>query len=145
MCAEARLHWVAEALFATGVADRIDGGVDNAVVLCRVAMGNGAFASPKCRRTSKVFVDALQPWRPVCHHLYGPVFRQKATLLLMICRRLSSRPWDDERVQLPVEMWLCIISHMSRKAEDGSVEHGDDEPDGRVVVSAVPAERLALQ
>jgi hypothetical protein len=143
MCAEARLHWVAETLFASGVADRVDGGVDNAVVLFRAATGKGAFASPKCRRTSKVFMDALLPWRPACHPLFGPRFRQKATLLLMVCRRLRSRPWDDERPQLPVEMWLCVISHMSRRAEDGVVDGDDDGDAGRIVVSAVPAERPA--
>eukprot|EP00037_Helgoeca_nana_P010518 m.92832 g.92832 ORF g.92832 m.92832 type:complete len:462 (-) comp20251_c1_seq2:4031-5416(-) len=130
VCAEARLHWVAAAMFSSGEADSLLAEDGTSVLLCKratssVTLGGLVGEQTKCRVTARLFAAALQPWRPKNHKLFGPQFRKLVVLLLLVRNRLgyggdgrAGSPTHSTPL-LPIEMWLSILSHVPRRVIDG--------------------------
>lgn len=68
-------------------------------------------ATRPCPVTLSLMTQALQPWAPSRHYLYGPTFRWSVHQLLMIVRRLAT---SSHLPLLPPELWLYIIEFFSR-------------------------------
>lgn len=132
VCVEARFHWVAASMLASGEADGYLGSAGAAARLMRRARSSKpgmplVQGVPKCLTTCQVIDAAMGPWRPKNHALFGPKFRELVRFLLMVRHRISytgpagrcMSPVALGMPLLPVEMWLAIISHIPRQEIDG--------------------------
>lgn len=121
ICADARLYWVAQRMFESGVANAQL--ADSAAVLAirKAALLPGNEESGKaCPVTAGLFRRATAPWTPSNHHLFCHQFRATARQLMLvrqrllrICREQNNHPLSPV---LPYEMWLAITSHISRSS-----------------------------
>lgn len=153
ICADARLYWVAQRMFESGVANAQLAG--SAAVLAvrqaalRASPQAGKESTLACPVTAGLFRRATAPWTPSNHSLFCHQFRATARELMLvrhrllrICREQTNHPLSPV---LPYEMWLAVISHISRSSylllappakeaalafDDVDSEDGDDGDDG---------------
>lgn len=71
---------------------------------------------PVCDNTVRIIKDALKPWAPSRHRLFGPAFRRLVEFTFVVAKRLSSpgQLTPDDLPVLPVEIWMHIISFYNR-------------------------------
>lgn len=70
--------------------------------------------------TGDIHTWTLCKWSDHTHHLFGPDLKRYVFQLMCVRARLAA---DDNRVYLPIELWLMVMAHLSLCiAESGVVE-----------------------